>query len=333
MKGNIGNRTPKVTVIVPVYGVEKYIERCARSLFEQTLDDIEYLFIDDCTPDRSIEILKSVLEEYPNRKEQVIIHQMEQNSGQAKVREWGMKNATGAYVIHCDSDDWVDTDMYHSMYEKAKEENADVVVCDFVITDGLIINKNIGCLNTDGDLFFRDCCSMKTSWSLCNKLVKTSIIKKGVLYPQHNMGEDMVIMLQILSKANRISYISSPFYNYFENNLSITNSIEEESIVNRSKQYFENSKLVIKAIHKDQGAANYDDEILFIKWIARRNLWMLTDQWKYFKQWKAIWPEIDRCIWGNKYIYTFDKVKYVLTYLRLYPLLPKVYRKLFQNKR
>ena len=80
---------PKVSVIVPVYGVEKYMERCARSLFEQTLDDIEYLFIDDCTPDRSIEILQQVLEEYPHRKPQVTIHRMEQNSGQAAVRKWG----------------------------------------------------------------------------------------------------------------------------------------------------------------------------------------------------------------------------------------------------
>ena len=106
---------PKVSVIIPVYGVEKYIERCARSLFEQTLDDIEYLFIDDCTPDRSVEILKQVLDEYPHRKNQVIIHRMEKNSGQAAVRKWGMLNVAGEYVIHCDSDDWVDIYMYEAM--------------------------------------------------------------------------------------------------------------------------------------------------------------------------------------------------------------------------
>ena len=128
---------PKVSIIIPVYGVEKYIERCARSLFEQTLDDIEYLFIDDSTPDRSIDILKRVLENYPHRKSQVNIHRMEQNSGQAIVRNWGMQNATGEYVIHCDSDDWVDTDMYRAMYEEAKDKNADVVVCDYDMTDGV----------------------------------------------------------------------------------------------------------------------------------------------------------------------------------------------------
>ena len=64
---------PKVSVVIPVYGVEKYIERCARSLFEQTYDNIEYIFVDDCTKDRSIEILQKVLEDYPNRKNQVKI--------------------------------------------------------------------------------------------------------------------------------------------------------------------------------------------------------------------------------------------------------------------
>lgn len=134
---------PKVSIIIPVYGVEKYIERCARSLFEQTLDDIEYLFIDDCTPDKSVEILKRVLEEYPHRKSQVVIHRMEQNSGQAKVREWGMRNARGEYVIHCDSDDWLDVHMYEEMYNKAIEEDADVVVCDYVVTNDTSIIKTI----------------------------------------------------------------------------------------------------------------------------------------------------------------------------------------------
>ncbi len=114
---------PKVSVIIPVYGVENSIERCARSLFEQTLDEMEYLFIDDCTKDRSIEVLKSVLKDYPKRKSQVTIHRMDNNSGQAKVREWGILNATGEYIIHCDSDDWVDKDIYRELYEKAKEND------------------------------------------------------------------------------------------------------------------------------------------------------------------------------------------------------------------
>ena len=96
---------PKVSVIIPVYNVEKYIERCANSLFSQTLDDIEYLFVNDCSQDKSIEVLNKVLEKYSNRKKHVIIKNMEHNYGQATVRRWGMLHATGDFVIHCDSDD------------------------------------------------------------------------------------------------------------------------------------------------------------------------------------------------------------------------------------
>ena len=81
---------PKVSVLVPVYGVEKYIERCARSLFEQTLDDMEFIFVDDCTPDRSVEILKSIIEEYrlrfAEKKYAVRFVKMPTNSGLAAVR-------------------------------------------------------------------------------------------------------------------------------------------------------------------------------------------------------------------------------------------------------
>ena len=86
---------PKVSVCIPVYGVENYIERCARSLFEQTLDDIEFIFVDDCSPDRSIEILKHVIDEYRHSFEKrnytVRIEQMPTNSGLAAVRRHGIQ--------------------------------------------------------------------------------------------------------------------------------------------------------------------------------------------------------------------------------------------------
>lgn len=157
---------PKVSIIVPVYGVEKYIERCARSLFEQTLDGIEYLFIYDCTLDKSIEILKNVLEEYPQRKNQVKIVSHEKNMGLPIAIQSGLKVASGEYIIHCDSDDWVDVTMYEKMYNKAIEEGSDVVVCDFCRTDGE--NKssiNIGAHTTDVKTFILNCLLQRHSLS------------------------------------------------------------------------------------------------------------------------------------------------------------------------
>ena len=121
---------PKVSVIVPIYGVEKFIERCARSLLEQTLDDIEYIFINDCTPDHSMEILQKVISDYPHRKQQIRIVCMPINSGIAAVRRHGIKLSNAEYIIYCDSDDYIDRDMLEKMYVKALETNADIVMVD-----------------------------------------------------------------------------------------------------------------------------------------------------------------------------------------------------------
>lgn len=246
---------PKVSVIIPVYGVEKYIERCARSLFEQTLDDVEYLFIDDCTPDKSVEVLNRVLEEYPNRKSQVIIHRMEQNSGQAAVREWGAKNATGDFIIHCDSDDWVDTNMYLEMYNEAIAQNADVAICDFAVTDGgSIYIKITACHAKTPEQFVENCLLQRDPWSLCNKLFKRKVYCK-VEYPTASMGEDLATITQLFVKVNKICYIPKIFYNYFQNSNSTIHQTSEEAIVRRYRQLQDNTSIAIKHLEQSNNFA------------------------------------------------------------------------------
>ena len=97
----------KVSILVPIYGVERFIERCARSLFEQTYPNIEYVFVNDCTADRSVEILKELVEDYPGRKDAVKIISHEKNRGLAAARNTALENATGVFICHVDSDDWV----------------------------------------------------------------------------------------------------------------------------------------------------------------------------------------------------------------------------------
>ena len=137
------NRRAKVSVVIPVYGVEKYIERCVRTLFGQTLDDMEFIFVNDCTPDCSIDLLCSVLEEFPQRKEQVRIINQPHNMGAAKAREVGIKAATGEYIIHCDSDDWVERDAYRKMYDCAKRHDYDIVIADYCEHDGNRILRTV----------------------------------------------------------------------------------------------------------------------------------------------------------------------------------------------
>ena len=117
----------RVSVIIPIYKVEKYIERCAISLLEQTLPDIEIIFVDDCSPDDSMRLLDSVLLKYSDLFPNIKIIHHEVNSGSAVARITGIKAAEGEYIAFCDSDDWVDKEMYAYLYSGAQASGADMV--------------------------------------------------------------------------------------------------------------------------------------------------------------------------------------------------------------
>lgn len=311
---------PKVSVVIPIYGVEQYIERCARKLFEQTLDDIEYLFIDDCTPDRSIEILQQVLEDYPQRKPQVVIHRMEQNSGQAAVRKWGIQNATGEYIIHCDSDDWVDIDIYKELYEKAKEDGADIVICDYYKVNNTVLEYKKGCIVGEKDKLVSDLLTEQIGWAVWNKLIKKSLYQeRDIRLPNGNMGEDMALTMQLVLKAKTISYLSKPLYYYVFNPISITHQTTDDAIYKKYLQFKDNTEIVLLSFKLNNIEKKYGKELLYLKWCARRSLWNLTKKAMYRFEWLHTYPEIVPSLFFSPYIKPKDKFKIILTYLALYP--------------
>lgn len=308
---------PNVSVIVPIYGVEKYIERCARNLFEQTIKDIEYLFVDDCSPDQSIDILRKVMEEYPQRASQIVIHRMEKNSGLAAVRKWGMQNATGEYVTHCDSDDWTNTDMYRAMYEKAKEEDADMVVCDYYVSDGTNNTYVKAYERTNKKGFLDDMLAMRVSWAQWNKLVRRT--KLCTIYPKGAMGEDMTITIQNLLNCKSIAFLRKPLYYYFQNPMSITHVNDRDSILNKFHQFFENSKIIVSILEGQPDQYAYKDGIIALKWDAKCLLWQCVRDKNLYATWSNTYKEINRKVLRCSLIKVSDKIKYILTILRLYP--------------
>ena len=122
---------PKISIIVPMYNVEKYICQCASSLFGQTYDNMEYVFVDDCSNDGTVRNLKDCLSKYPQRKEQVKILFNGENRGVAFTRNVGLRNATGDYIGWCDSDDWVEADMFEGLLESILKANADLAYCHY----------------------------------------------------------------------------------------------------------------------------------------------------------------------------------------------------------
>lgn len=312
---------PKVSIIIPVYGVEKYIERCARSLFEQTLDDIEYLFIDDCTPDKSVEILKRVLEEYPHRKSQVVIHRMEQNSGQAKVREWGMQNATGEYIIHCDSDDWVDVHMYEKMYKKSVSADYDIVVCDYYESDGISHVRKNEYISDKVEETMSSILLKKTHSVLWNKLVKKSIYNNEIIYPIANNAEDYALLVQLAYNSKSFGYVNEPLYFYFYNTSSLTKVMTNENLINRFNQSMSNIGIVENFLRKNQSLAKYSEELDCIKVIEKEILISSSLDKELYKKWASAYKEIFPRILLNKKITLRRKLRYIGIKYRMYPLI------------
>lgn len=227
---------PKVSVCIPVYNVEKYIERCARSLFEQTMkDDIEFIFVDDCTPDKSMEILEKVLAEYPARKKQVAILHHEKNKGLVGARNTALKVANGDYIIHCDSDDWVELDMCEKLYNRAQETDSDMVYCSHCLEyserksmkinlrDRLDVNSIVYWMSKD-----------QAYQSLCTKMYKRSIAKAESIYsPEHIcMNEDFLRNIQMLLMCRKISCVSESLYHYRVNIQSISKQWKKRDLDN-----------------------------------------------------------------------------------------------------
>lgn len=226
---------PLVSVLVPVYGVEKYIERCARSIFEQTYENLEIIFVNDCTPDSSIDILRRVLSEYPSRVPQTRILNHDVNKGLAAARKTALMASTGYYVQSYDSDDYVEKNMIEMMVRSAQEADADISICDYTIVYDNGISKrinvnpplgNIACLQK---IFSGDVHS-----SVWNKLIRRSLYFNNDIFPIDglNMWEDLSVMFRLIFYAKKISYLPQSYYNYYVGRAGAYTS----SVMNLSQQ-------------------------------------------------------------------------------------------------
>ena len=312
---------PKVSVIVPVYGVEKYIERCARSLFEQTLDDIEFIFVDDCTPDRSIEILKQLLEDYPQRKKQVIIVSHEKNMGLPIARQSGLKVASGKYIAHCDSDDWVDVTMYEKMYKKSVSADYDIVVCDYYESDGISHVRKNEYISDKIEETMSSVLLKKTHSVLWNKLVKKSIYNNEIIYPIANNAEDFALLVQLAYHSKSFGYVNEPLYFYFYNTSSITKVMTNENLINRFNQSMSNIRIVETFLRQNQSLAKYFDELDCIKVIEKEILISSSFDKELYKKWAGAYKEIFPRILLNNKINLRRKLRFIGVKYRIYPLI------------
>lgn len=210
-------RIPKVSVIAPVYGVERFVGRAAESMMNQTLDDVEFIFVDDCSPDGSIGIVEQLIAKHPRRNVRIIRHDI--NRGLPAARNTGLAAARGEYIFHWDSDDFAEPDMLRPLYEKAASEGCDYVWCDWYLTFG----KNSRVMVQPTASTPREALSIALAggmkYNVWNKLVARRLYtESGILFPEGRaMGEDMT-MIKLLAKATHVGHVATPLYHYIRTN-------------------------------------------------------------------------------------------------------------------
>ncbi len=289
---------PKISVIVPIYNVSPYIEKCVRSLMEQTLEDIEYVFVNDCTPDNSIEILKKTIMDYPQRLPYVKVVHHEVNRGLTSARNSGLFVASGDYIVHCDSDDWVDSTMYEELYLKAIDDDADVVYSDIrMIFKNEHMVYSAALFSTEKSVLMKNYIS--SAWTcLVNMIVKRDLyVKNKLSSPTHLCYcEDFWLSVRLLHYANKISYLHKAFYNY--------NRINEASIVHRlnKKTEKEEQTAYLETIDffTKQGCINeYEKELSWRVLKSKQDLILDIDR---HTEYQCIYPNSHKYIWTCPYI-------------------------------
>ena len=213
----------KVSIVVPVYGVEKYIERCARSLFTQTFGDIEYIFVNDCTKDSSMQVLEFVMKYYPARNVRII--NKEKNEGLPQARKTGVLASTGDFIMHIDSDDWVEHDIVEKLYARAMEEVADMVYCDWVEEyedRSVLFSQHPMSIEN----YYKSILGFKSFSYVWNRLTKRELYD-GIEFPIPYMLEDFVITSQLVSKAMKVSLVQEPLNHYSKMNTGQSMSQEK----------------------------------------------------------------------------------------------------------
>ena len=241
----------KVSVVVPVWNVEKYLKKCLESLVNQTLNDIEIIVVNDGSPDNSQVIIDEYVEMYPGK----VVSVVQDNAGQGAARNTGIAIAKGEYIAFVDSDDYVDLCMYEKLYRNAKDNSSDIVICGnyVLMASGKLIGnsayRDLKLTEHVNALF-----GQTVVW---NKLFKASLIQNSdFIFRSGVWYEDSDYSFKCVANANVITFVDEPLYYYFlregstMNNSNVVRNLEQLQMFDEMLSYCEKHGIYEKYFHE-----------------------------------------------------------------------------------
>lgn len=317
-----------ISVIIPVYNTEKFLNRCLDSVLSQSLKEIEIIIVNDNSPDNS----KEIIDEYARKDKRIVVINKKENKGLSSARKSGLKIARGEYILNIDSDDWIEQNYFNDTYTMAKKENADIVISDYYIDydNGEILYK----IDQKRDFLLEkeevvNNIFLKDSPVVWNKLIKRSLYEKNDIFPidSISLGEDLAVVPRLIYFSKKIVKLNKAYVHYIQNPNSITKKKNIEKIFSlysaikvledffKDKKEFQIDRLKITHLGLTLMKENYD-----IKNIAYLNI--LEDYFdtvkniKIEKSYSALEKIMGKIysikIFRNKYIFVFNWYLYNL---------------------
>lgn len=278
----------KVSIIIPVYNVEKYLNKCLDSALSQTLKEVEIIAVNDGSTDNSLKILES----YQDNRLRIIT---QDNQGLSAARNTGIKEAEGEYLLFLDSDDYISYDMAQEMYEKAIKEKAEIIICRYnqVDDDGEILYQSGITYTFTKEQHFRRVLSAQSSSMACDKVFKKSLFTdNNILFPLGLYHEDVYTTYKLFYYANNITVLEKYFYSWLKREGSISKSVSKkhiedvEKIIINTKIFLQKKDIFVKyerewirrGLHYLFGLAdriNTSDMILTEKTLLKDKVWKI----------------------------------------------------------
>ena len=288
---------PTVSVIIPMYNVSEYVDDCFSNLASQVLTNYEVILIDDKSVDDTIEKVLLAIECFERKDVEFTLITQEINMGVACARNIGLERASGEYVYFYDADDRLEPDTLSALYSEAKQQDADIVGCEWFISfaqnERHIKQRDV----QRGVDLFRGFASGIIRWNLWLFMVRRSLYEQNgfKFLPGMNMGEDMMVMMKLALISNRVSIVHKPLYHYSQTN---TGAQTKNWSKEKRDQVTSNVKEVEAFCRRNYGDS-FDLELDFLKQSVKLPF-IISDRRDDYKIWADWFPESDRSIRKNK---------------------------------
>lgn len=322
----------QVSILVPVYNVANYIERCVRSLMEQTYRNIQYIFVNDCTPDNSADIILRTIKEYPERENNVLLLTHEHNRGLAAARNTAVDNASGLFLLHVDSDDYIEKDAIEKLVSTQTDTDADIVtglsLMETKAVKTLMETREYATKNEN----ILDVIKPSLRHTIWGRLIKRTLYTDNNIQAKEgsNVGEDVQVVPKLFYYAKKTAFCYSLIYHYnCENVNSYMHQTTDFVKLSKKLEQDVDSYIVVKDFFKEKDSKYFVEAELCVSKFAQKLMWIyvkIKDKNNY-KRIKEIYSQLNnKKVFASAWCYLHNITGYSFWYCRftniiMYPFL------------